>query len=340
LSRAKKGLATNKKPSIVETINQGSKAMDTMTHQPEGDTDTRYDIDMGVVFEEDDAVGARTTRRWIADAIAEAAPDGMVNDPEVKTKCVRVTYSDGYQCDFPVFRRIEDGDSHTYQVSIGNEWIDSDPGAVNHWFRMAVKDESPESGGDYQLRRIVRLVKYFTKVRALKTGRKFPAGLLITALAVNNYKAVDGRDDQAFYDTLEAIRNSLRWSKQVYIGDLLITDDKDSARLSHLSEAIDKALVDLKAVEDEDNISAEKACKAWKKVFSHSYFDSESAQQELTLSDDAYETKSASGGVGLALGVLAAGAAIGAVAAVASSRRDEGFQPSRAVNKDGGGTSG
>ena len=341
LSRAQRGLEANNKPAIVKTINQGGKAMDTMTHQPEGDTASRYDIDMGVVFEEDDAIGALTTRRWIADAISEAAPNSMVNDPEVKPKCVRVTYSNGYQCDFPVFRRIASGDTYRYQVSIGSDWVDSDPGAVNKWFRNAVKENSPETDGDYQLRRIVRLAKYFAKVRVLKTGKKFPAGLLVTALVVNNYVPVGNRDDESFYKTLIAIRDSLRWSKQVSIDGMLITDSKDAVRLDRLVDAIEKVKADLKRVVDEDDLTNQQVFKAWKRVFSHSYFDTAAAQDKVASSDAGLiETKSSSGGLGLAVGALAAGAALGIASAAAMSRREGEFEPTRAVNKDGGGTSG
>ena len=44
-----------------------------MTQPPENDEESRYDIDLGVVFEEDDAAGPRTTRDWVRDAIARKA---------------------------------------------------------------------------------------------------------------------------------------------------------------------------------------------------------------------------------------------------------------------------
>lgn len=329
LKRAQRGLEANKKPKIVDTINQGGKAMDTMTHPPEGDEASRYDIDMGVVFDEADALGARTTRRWIADAIEEASPATMVNTPDIKNKCVRVVYSEGYQCDFPVFKRIPAGTGYVYEVSIGDEWVSSDPGAVNQWFRDSVRNLSPENSGDYQLRRIVRLVKYFAKVRALKTGTKFPAGLLVTAITVNNYVPVADRDDQAFYKTLSAIINSLRWSKQVYVDGVLITDDKDDLRLDRFVEAAEKATDDLARLFDgATDVSAEQTARAWKKVFSHSYFASEEALNQIEAVNGTTETKAANDG-------LSAAVALGA-----SYSSDKGFEPKNPVNKAGGGTSG
>ena len=43
------GLAELGKPAMIERINQGGYAMRTMTQPPEGDEESRYDIDMGVV---------------------------------------------------------------------------------------------------------------------------------------------------------------------------------------------------------------------------------------------------------------------------------------------------
>lgn len=339
LARARTGLEKLSKPTIVETINQGGKAMDTMTHPPEGDEISRYDIDLGVVFEEGDALTPYTTRKWIADAIGEAKPANMVNDPDLKQKCVRVTYSDGYQCDFPVFRRISQDDDFKYEISIGTEWLASNPQDVNRWFRDEVKEKSPEEDGDYQLRRIVRLMKFFAKVRASKTQRKFPAGLLMTALTANNYVPVAGRDDEAFYQTLLAIRDSLSWSKTVYIDSLQITDSKDSDRLDRFKDAASKAIGDLKLVaENNKDLSEEDVCKAWKKIFSHSYFDNFAAQDKVKLSESQVGDKSATGGSGLLLGALAVGAVAAAVKN--SGARDNGeFKPRAAVNKRGGGTS-
>src|SRR5690554_5110767 len=104
LKRIKAGLEELGKPSVAETINQGGYAQKTMTQPPEANEDSRYDIDMGVVFDKDDSVGPKSTRRWVRDAIARKAVN-MKNDPELKKKCVRVVYANGYQCDFPVFRR-------------------------------------------------------------------------------------------------------------------------------------------------------------------------------------------------------------------------------------------
>ncbi|MEO1688916.1 MAG: cyclic GMP-AMP synthase DncV-like nucleotidyltransferase, partial [Pseudomonadota bacterium] len=69
LDRLAAGLDELGKPAIAQTINQGGYAMKTMTQPPEADKESRYDIDLGVVFEDGDAKGPRTTKAWVRDAI-------------------------------------------------------------------------------------------------------------------------------------------------------------------------------------------------------------------------------------------------------------------------------
>ena len=63
LDRIKAGLAELDKPAVAETINQGGYAQKAMTQPPELDQESRYDIDLGIVFEEDDVAGPRDNAR-------------------------------------------------------------------------------------------------------------------------------------------------------------------------------------------------------------------------------------------------------------------------------------
>jgi Cyclic GMP-AMP synthase DncV-like, nucleotidyltransferase domain len=278
LERVKKGLEAKNWPAVAETINQGGYAMKTMTQQPEKDDETRWDIDLGVVFEEDDAVGARLTRNRVCEALAEKTKNLKIT-PELKNKCVRIVYAEGYQVDLPVFKRIEKNDgTYTYEVSLGNEWTASDPKAINKWFSDSCSDLSPEAS-NFQLRRIVRMMKYFAKVRALATGSKFPGGLLITALTVNNYVAHEGRDDLSFRDTLSAMQTKLLLGLPIYANGVRVDRDQDNARLTRLRESVESATSWLDA--PGDDATAEKVRAAWKKVFRHTYFDSDDAKKQL-----------------------------------------------------------
>lgn len=292
LKRLNQGLEALQKPSVIETINQGGNAMKTMTQPPENDQESLYDIDMAVVFAAEDAKTPRTTKGWVRDAITEKATN-LKWPPEAKKKCVRVVYSEGYQCDFPVFRRKESGDRYEYEIAVGDEWLHSDPGSINRWFNEEARRQSPEEDKNFQLRRIVRYVKYFAKLNARKKGTKFPAGLVITALVVECYHAVAQRDDEALYLTLRALSNRFEHAP-VMANGTEVSDASDVERIRRLSDACEDAVDALKDLSNsEDGISAEDACKAWKKVFGHSFFDGQDATDCLASASSSEMQKEA-----------------------------------------------
>ena len=270
LDRVKSGLEELKNPPLKETINQGGYAQQTMTQPPEADQESRYDIDLGIVFDLDDALGPRTTRDWVRKAIALKASN-MKNDPERKKKCVRVVYADGYQCDFPVFRRSWIGGGWQYELSSGDEWIESDPGAMNRWIEQKVSVWSPETSGSYQLRRVIRLGKFFSKTHSSRTNRSFPGGLVATAIFIEAYVSDNGRDDRSFRETL---RNVSQRSKHapVFANGVQVSDDKDTDRIGRLIEAAKLALKDLDDL-DRADATAKDARNAWRRTFRHSFFD-------------------------------------------------------------------
>ena len=321
------GLAELGKPALVDTINQGGYAQKTMTQPPEADEESRYDIDMGVVFEEADTLTPKTTKGWVRDAIALKAPN-MKFPPEAKPKCVRVVYANGYQCDFPVFRRRWTGASYVYDLAAGDAWVQSDPRAMNAWLEAAVVNLSPEEEGSRQLRRIVRLGKFFAKVHAARTNRKLPSGLVATALFVEAYQSVEGRDDQSFYETLQIIAGRSEHSP-VYANGIQISDAKDVDRIKRLIDEAAVAVEKLSALADD--VSEADARKAWKKVFRHSFFDEVVLANALAMAM-ALETKSVFGGTALAAPMLASSVVAGLsqtekserMQAAVSARQSEG----------------
>ncbi|MEO1968115.1 MAG: cyclic GMP-AMP synthase DncV-like nucleotidyltransferase [Sphingomonadaceae bacterium] len=296
------GLDILGKPSPIDWINQGGYAQQTMTQPPEGDEDSRYDIDMGVVFDEADAKTPATTKRWVRDAIAEKA-SGMKNEPECKPKCVRVVYADGYQCDFPVFQKCS-GLNDTHELASSDSWVASDPRSMNAWIDERVSSLSPECSGVSQLRQIIRLIKYFAKVKAFKKSRKFPSGLLVTALAIENYIAVEGRLDEAFRETLRRISSRSK-HQAVFANGIQISDNKDTERLSRMIESAVESVEHLDNLHDD--IDEETARKSWKKVFQHSYFD-EVESKSASATTNKYAS-AAAGALGISSSVQAERAA-------------------------------
>lgn len=278
LDRVSTGLKEMEKPGVVETINQGGNAMRTMTQPAEGDEESCYDIDVGIVFEKDVTKTPFTTKTWVRDAIALKGQK-FKTEPVVKKKCVRVVYEDGYQVDLPVLRRTSNGSTDSYEIALGEEWTASDPKAINKWFEERVQALSPDSDGTYQARRIVRFIKYFSKVHAARTGLRYPAGLAATALAIECYQPVKDRDDEAVYLTLKSLRD--RWEQSpVMANGAVISCDTD--RIKRLSEAAGEAVKALASLVDEESETTdEMARKAWKRVFSHSFFDGEAAVKAM-----------------------------------------------------------
>ncbi|MBR4090803.1 MAG: nucleotidyltransferase, partial [Mogibacterium sp.] len=98
INRLKSGLSeynndndTNYK--VVESCVQGSVAMATVVQSESND----YDIDVAVVFDKDvlSEMGPRAARNMVANALRRKTK-AFNAEPEVKTSCVRVKYSDGY----------------------------------------------------------------------------------------------------------------------------------------------------------------------------------------------------------------------------------------------------
>jgi len=287
LKRIEDGLAELEKPKVAETINQGGYAQRTMTQPPENDVDSRYDIDLGIVFEQDDAKTPRTTRDWVRQAMA-CKGSGFKNDPATKKKCVRVVYSNGYQCDFPVFRRRWTEVGYRYELSSGDEWVASDPAAINEWIKNKVA-LSPVTDGSYQLRRIIRYGKFYSKTHAHRLRASFPGGLVATAIFIECYVEVDGRDDESIRETLRKISVRSK-SAPVYANGDQVSDAKDKDRIGRL---IDQAKASVEELDKLDGDVGEKeARKGWRKVFVHSFFD-EPKEDASSAAKGALETKSA-----------------------------------------------
>ena len=330
LGRIEKGLQDLNKPAFVETINQGGYAQKTMTQPPEADQESRYDIDLGVVFDEEDAAAVRTTRGWVRDAIARRATN-MKSEPETKRKCVRVIYSAGYQCDFPVFRRILKAGEWSYELSCGDECVASTPQSMNTWIEEQVAQRSPEVSCSYQLRRVIRMGKFFAKTHAFRTSRQFAGGLVATALFIETYAAFTGRDDEAFRETLRTLSYRSKYSP-VFANGVQISDDKDTDRVGRLIEEAKEAVKELDALNAHDATDAD-ARKAWKKVFRHSFFD-----EEVKEAIDSASTLARDVGLVAAAAIAAPFVASQVASALSSQERSERMEAAvRARRESGGG---
>ncbi len=269
-TRVENGLKKADNPLPLRHINQGSYAMRTINQHPAND----YDIDVGVVFNKDDLKGPQGADKTALDArkmVCDAAQDKKFKKPpEIRNNCVRVYYNEGHHVDMPIYREYEDDNGNTVIELASADWKASDPEAVTKWFNQSVIDQSPDETNGRQMRRIVRLLKFWCKSR---DSWNMPTGFIISKLVNECYVAAKDRDDQSLYDTMVRIRNRMMISLDVYHPILVgekISEGKEAAMQS-LKDHLDTAIDNL-AVLFEKECTRQTALKAWQKFFNHSYF--------------------------------------------------------------------
>ncbi|MDH5039306.1 nucleotidyltransferase [Enterococcus faecalis] len=272
IKRLKEGLSEynsekNKDYKIAEERIQGSMAMHTITQNDKQD----YDIDVGIVFEEDNLneLGSLATRNMVANAL-ERKTKQFAEDPEVKTSCVRLKYnSTGYHVDFAVFKRYKknSNDEYIYEHS-GSEWSVRHIKDLELWFSERIKDKGDD------LRKVIRLSKMFCKSR--ESWKNMPSGLIQTVICEENFNESYSRLDERFYYTMKNIVNRLNSYLEVYApvdnGRSLVNRDVDYQRMKNWKKRLETQLDSLNILFD-DECTFEYAVKAWGIFFEHSYWN-------------------------------------------------------------------
>ena len=269
--RIKNGLKEAKKSQPIKFIKQGSFKHGTLVQPPQNSASDKYDIDEAVVFNEEDCGGPKTTRQWVADAISSQDSNLTV---EVLPRCVRVTYANGVQCDFPVMSYREGVLwGRTYELSNGSEWIETDPHHIAKWVDDKVSLSSVDSSGHYQLRKMIRLAKYFAKTQAKAHDRKALSGLAVTSLTIHGYADHLGRDDLAFVNLLKYFSN-IDTSASVKADHAVISKPNDQSRLLFLKNQATAALKKF------DDGSEENALNF---IFQHTFFKKDDKDKKSLL---------------------------------------------------------
>ncbi len=292
LERLSKGLDKNGDPAYIDKISQGSYAMHTINQHPDND----YDIDVGIIFDREDLKGSQGADKSALDArkmVCNAMQDDRFNTPpEVLKNCVRVYYEEGHHVDMPVYKRYKDDNGDIIQELASSDWEESDPEAITNWYNNAVKDKSPDTANGRQMRRVTRLIKKWARSRS---SWNMPSGFIISVLVDEKYIAKEGRDDEALYETLKAIRNRLSWNKKVYnpVNGDLISDGKE-AQLQKMYDELNKALNETLYVLEKVDCSFEDAMNAWSKFFNDDFFKEqiEKSEKSQRSSESIYATVS------------------------------------------------
>lgn len=274
--RLKKGLANSKEPQPLEHVAQGSYAMSTMV-QSESESS---DIDDGVVFSREALKGSRGGDRTANEAkemvrAAVASTDDFKTPPEVRGNCVRIYYADGFHVDMPVYRKYEEnGTTHKELASTGS-WKASAPEDITTWFNGQVTAKSPDDTNGRQMRRMVRLLKAWSKSR---TSWSMPSGFILSVLVDEQYysnQSWKNRDDLALLSVMRGIRNRLFSSERVYrpvSPREEITRDATLGRIRKLRDELEYAIAELSKIERAD-CDELMALKALKTMFFTDYFD-------------------------------------------------------------------
>ena len=269
IDRLKEGLKeynedNNTDYKIAETIEQGSVAMSTVIQNDKND----YDIDIAIVFDNTNIgdIGSIAIKNIIVDSLKRKCTS-FKNEPEAKTNCVRIEYSDNYHMDFAIYKRTKSDydDSYTYEHA-GSEWRPRDPRAINNWFkeRISVNGE--------KLRQAIRLSKTFCKSR---DSWKMPGGLIQTVLCdekIKNYSRID----EMFYYTICAIRDRLKYNNEVLNPTdssqslLLVQEDRD--KLNNLYNRLNLYIPKLDILFD-STCTEKQAKDAWYNFFNHDYWN-------------------------------------------------------------------
>ena len=275
--RLKRGLDAAKEPQALEHVAQGSYAMSTMV-QSESESS---DIDDGVVFSREALKGSRGGDRTANEAkemvrAAVASTGDFKTPPEVRGNCVRIYYADGFHVDMPVYRKYEEnGTTHKELASTGT-WKASAPEDITTWFNGQVTAKSPDNTNGRQMRRMVRLLKAWSKSR---TSWSMPSGFILSVLVDEQYysnQSWKDRDDLALLYVMRAIRNRLQSNERVYrpvSPREEITRDSTLGRIRKLRDELEYAIAELSKIERAD-CDELMALKALTTMFFTDFFDS------------------------------------------------------------------
>lgn len=276
-------------------VNQGSYAM----HLNVQDANDDYDIDVALIFKEDDLpTTALAARQRIADAL-NMVSNGFQKPPEARTNAVTIWYADGPHVDLALYRETGDGLEHA-----GAEYAKRDPAEVQDWWEKELERLSPKDGAveKQQLRRVVRWVKAFARSRP---SWRLPGGMILTTLVVECFKSDRDRDDVALRQTLKALLARLKISTEVYSpvdsSSLLTKNEETKGQVRRLKTRLDEQLPKLDVL-DGAKVTETEALKAWGKFFRHKPWSDE-ADADDELADDEKSARSGPQVLDLSVGV-------------------------------------
>ena len=176
-----------------------------------------FDIDLGVYFKwngsrDDSEYSPLDLKRMVQDCLVEYAKETedatVVLDPP-KDRCNRISFTEGFHIDVPVYHLDESTDTRSLATE-KSTWENSDPKAIYIWFASLF----PEKDTD----QVRRLIRYF-KIWSVLNLDNPPSSILLTVLVAEAYIQLSPEktagDDVALVNVSKLIQDQLATSYSV-----------------------------------------------------------------------------------------------------------------------------
>ncbi len=180
--------------------------------------DGEFDIDLGVYFvyprdARSDVLHYQTLRNTVYQSIGRYArthTEDIHGVVELKPRCVRIRYKNGFHIDVPIYVRYESDLS--VMLASDDGWVDSNPKEIYRWFRGLFGDSKR-----FIARRQIRYLKIWSALNVAEQHR--PSSILITVLVAEAIADLDerllGDDDAALCRVVSKISERLGRSSEV-----------------------------------------------------------------------------------------------------------------------------
>ena len=158
-----------------------------------------YDVDDGVHFK-GDITDRKSVQIYHNRVLAAVTGHTQTFDPEDKTTCVRVLFSDGHHIDLPIyFKEKVEAPTLAHRTK---GWITSDPLAFTEWLEERTS-KSP------QILRLIRYMKGWKIYREdCRSDKYFPSGFILSILVCNHF-IPNHQDDVSFKETMSNMHTAL-----------------------------------------------------------------------------------------------------------------------------------
>lgn len=235
------------------------------------DKKEEFDIDLGIYFKwngspDEGDYGPLALKQLVQEhlvAYAKETEDATVVLEPPKDRCNRISFTEGFHIDVPVYHLDERTDTRSLATE-NDGWENSDPKAIYLWFREQFSDEDSN-----QVRRLIRYLKIWS---ALNLDNP-PSSILITVLVADAYLLLTDTqtsgDDVTIKNLVVTIQTRLAQDSRV---PNPVDINENLNRLSELDshlflEELNKlANVASRAIAADTEVSA---ASVWSEVFGH-----------------------------------------------------------------------